>query len=53
MKGCENQLSEQENKNLHKVVETMQKAFDRVEKVYRKVLVFGDKFKNRYHCTDF
>ncbi len=37
---------------LHKVVEVMQ-GFDKGWKVPEKVLVFWDKFKNRYRNADF
>ena len=47
-----NSYLNKENKGLHKVIEVMQRAFDRVEK-FLKGLSFWDKFKNRYRNADF
>lgn len=40
-----------ENKTLHKVIKTMQRAFDKVEK-FLKGLSFWDKFKRSYRSED-
>ena len=47
-----NSYLNKENKGLHKVIETMQRAFDKVEK-FLKNLNFWDKFKRSYRNADF
>lgn len=46
-----NSYLNKENKGLHKVIETMQRAFDKVEK-FLKGLSFWDKFKRSYRNAD-
>ena len=47
-----NSYLNKENKGLHKVIETMQRAFDKVEK-FLKGLRFWDKFKHSYRSEEF
>ena len=46
-----NSYLNKENKGLHKVIKTMQRAFDKVEK-FLKGLSFWDKFKRSYRSED-
>ena len=47
-----NSYLNKENKGLHKVIETMQRAFDKVEK-FLKGLNIWDRFKRSYRGEDF